>query len=58
MLALEDKLCGKIAAERARMPGLDPKRLDSIVPGVILVRSILEVFHADEMLCEARCARG
>jgi exopolyphosphatase/guanosine-5'-triphosphate,3'-diphosphate pyrophosphatase len=58
VLALEASLCSKSQAERGRM-GIDPKRLDSIVPGVILVRSILEVFHADEMtLCESALREG
>ena len=41
------------------MPGLDPKRVDSIIPGVILVRSLLEVVHADSyVLCEAALREG
>ena len=50
VLALEELLCTRNAAERARLPGLDARRADSIVPGAILVRALLEVFHADEML--------
>jgi exopolyphosphatase/guanosine-5'-triphosphate,3'-diphosphate pyrophosphatase len=58
VLELEEQLATHPAAERARM-GIDPKRLDSIVPGAILVRSILEVFHADEMvLCETALREG
>ncbi len=58
VLALEEQLCTRTQAERARM-GIDPKRLDTIVPGCILVRSILEVFHADEMtLCDAALREG
>lgn len=57
--ALEQRLCATSAAERAKIPGLDPRRFDSIVPGVILVRSLLEVFHADEyVLCEAALREG
>jgi exopolyphosphatase/guanosine-5'-triphosphate,3'-diphosphate pyrophosphatase len=56
---LEEKLCALTAAERSRVPGLDPKRVDSIVPGVILVRSLLEVVHADSyVLCEAALREG
>ncbi|MGZ3405691.1 MAG: Ppx/GppA phosphatase family protein, partial [Polyangia bacterium] len=56
---LEQKLCALSAAERSRVPNLDPKRVDSIVPGVILVRSLLEVVHADSyMLCEAALREG
>ena len=57
--ALEEKLCALTAAERSRVPNLDPKRVDSIVPGVILVRSLLEVVHADSyVLCEAALREG
>ncbi len=56
---LEEKLCALTAAERSRVPNLDPKRVDSIVPGVILVRSLLEVVHADSyVLCEAALREG
>ena len=56
---LEEKLCALSAAERSRLPNLDPKRVDSIVPGVILVRSLLEVVHADSyVLCEAALREG
>lgn len=57
--ALEQRLCTLPSTERSRLAGLDPRRVDSIVAGVILVRSLLEVFHADEyMLCEAALREG
>ncbi|MFO0579473.1 MAG: Ppx/GppA phosphatase family protein [Polyangia bacterium] len=57
--ALEQRLCSLPSTERSRLAGLDPRRVDSIVAGVILVRSLLEVFHADEyMLCEAALREG
>ena len=56
---LERRLCAMPIAERAKIPGLDPRRFDSIIPGVILVRSLLEVFHADEYrLCETALREG
>jgi exopolyphosphatase/guanosine-5'-triphosphate,3'-diphosphate pyrophosphatase len=56
---LEDRLCALNAVERAKLPGLDGKRVDSIVPGVILVRSLLEVAHADDYyVCEAALREG
>src|SRR5581483_11025543 len=56
--ALEDRLCAMNALERSRLT-LDARRVDSIVPGVILVRSLLEVAHADEyVLCEAALREG
>lgn len=57
--AAEQRLCAMNSAERAKIPGLDPRRYDSIVSGVILVRSLLEVFHADEyLLCETALREG
>src|SRR6185503_15187908 len=59
LYALEDKLCGLSSAERRNLPGIDAKRVDSIVPGVILVRSLLEVLHADEyVLCDSALREG
>jgi exopolyphosphatase/guanosine-5'-triphosphate,3'-diphosphate pyrophosphatase len=57
--ALEEKLCVMRAEERAKLPNLDAGRVDSIIPGVILVRSLLEVVHADSyVLCEAALREG
>lgn len=57
--ALEELICSRSAAERARLPGMDARRVDSIVPGVILVRTLLETFHADEAtLCDAALREG
>ena len=59
IFALEQRLFAMTPAERQKMPGLDPRRADSILPGVVLVRSLLEVFHADEyVLCEAGLREG
>ncbi len=58
VLRIEEELCTRPQGERARL-GIDPKRLDSIVPGAILIRSILEVFHADAMvLCPSALREG
>lgn len=57
--ALEQRLCAMSSVERARLPGLDPRRIDSIVSGVILIRSLLEVLHADQYtLCETALREG
>ncbi len=57
--ALEQRLCSLSSVDRARIPGLDARRVDSIITGVILVRSLLEVFHADQyQLCEAALREG
>jgi exopolyphosphatase/guanosine-5'-triphosphate,3'-diphosphate pyrophosphatase len=59
VFALEDRLCSMTTVERTRLPGFDARRADSIVPGVILVRSLLEVAHADEyVLCESALREG
>src|SRR5690606_13352481 len=59
VFSLEDRLCAVTSAERARLPGLDARRVDSIVPGVILIRSLLEVAHADEyVLCDGALHEG
>jgi exopolyphosphatase / guanosine-5'-triphosphate,3'-diphosphate pyrophosphatase len=56
---LEDRLCALPASERQKIPGLDPRRVDSIVPGVILVRALLETAHADEyVMCETALREG
>jgi exopolyphosphatase/guanosine-5'-triphosphate,3'-diphosphate pyrophosphatase len=59
VFALEDRLCATSAADRAKIPGLDAKRVDSIVPGCILVRSLLETLHVDDyVLCETALREG
>jgi exopolyphosphatase/guanosine-5'-triphosphate,3'-diphosphate pyrophosphatase len=59
VFALEDRLSQMTSADRAKVPGLEPRRVDSIVPGVILIRSLLEVAHADEyVLCDAALREG
>ena len=59
LYALEDRVCQLTAPDRLRLPGLDQKRVDSIVPGAILARSLLEVLHADEyVLCDSALREG
>jgi exopolyphosphatase/guanosine-5'-triphosphate,3'-diphosphate pyrophosphatase len=59
LYALEDKLCALPAATRLMLPGLDPKRVDSVVMGCLLVRTLLEVAHADEyQLCDSALREG
>jgi exopolyphosphatase/guanosine-5'-triphosphate,3'-diphosphate pyrophosphatase len=56
---LEDRLCLLHSSERAKIPGLDPRRIDSIVPGVILVRALLETAHADQyVMCDTALREG
>ena len=57
--ALEQRLCALSSSERAKVPGLDAKRVDSIVPGVVLIRTLLEAVHADEyVFCDAALREG
>jgi exopolyphosphatase/guanosine-5'-triphosphate,3'-diphosphate pyrophosphatase len=56
---LEKKLLSLSTAERAKLPGLDPKRVDTIVPGAVLMRSIFELSGADTAtLCEPALREG
>jgi exopolyphosphatase/guanosine-5'-triphosphate,3'-diphosphate pyrophosphatase len=56
---LEERMCMLPSAERAKIPGLDARRIDSIVPGCVLVRAILETAHADEyVMCETALREG
>ena len=57
--AWEDKLSSMTSAERARVPGLDPGRVDTIVPGAVILRSILQATGADSALvCDAALREG
>jgi exopolyphosphatase/guanosine-5'-triphosphate,3'-diphosphate pyrophosphatase len=59
LCGVEQKLLSLSAAERAKLPGLDPKRLDSVVPGAILMRTIFELTGADTAtLCELALREG
>jgi exopolyphosphatase/guanosine-5'-triphosphate,3'-diphosphate pyrophosphatase len=55
----EQKLASMTAAERAQVPGLDPGRVDTIVPGAVILRSILEATGAEQALvCDAALREG
>jgi exopolyphosphatase/guanosine-5'-triphosphate,3'-diphosphate pyrophosphatase len=56
---VEQRLLSLPAAERAKLPGLDPKRVDTVVPGAILMRAIFELSGADTAtLCELALREG
>ena len=56
---VEKKLLSLPAAERAKLPGIDPRRADTIAPGAILLRAILELAGVDEAtLCEPALREG
>jgi exopolyphosphatase/guanosine-5'-triphosphate,3'-diphosphate pyrophosphatase len=55
----EERLTAMTAAERERLPGLDPGRVDTIVPGTVILRVILEATGMEEaMVCDAALREG
>lgn len=57
--AWEARLTGMTAAARAQLPGLDPGRVDTILPGTVILRSILEATGAQEAtVCDAALREG
>jgi exopolyphosphatase/guanosine-5'-triphosphate,3'-diphosphate pyrophosphatase len=56
---IEQKLAGLTLNRRARLPGLDARRADTILAGAIVVRTALELCGADEAtVCEASLREG
>jgi exopolyphosphatase/guanosine-5'-triphosphate,3'-diphosphate pyrophosphatase len=56
---LERKLASMSLAERAKLPGLDPRRVDTVLPGAVLMRAILELSGVDQAtLCEPALREG
>jgi exopolyphosphatase/guanosine-5'-triphosphate,3'-diphosphate pyrophosphatase len=56
---VERKLLSMTTAERAKLPGIDPRRADTIAPGAILLRAVLELAAVDEAtLCEPALREG
>jgi exopolyphosphatase/guanosine-5'-triphosphate,3'-diphosphate pyrophosphatase len=54
-----EKLSAMTTGERSQVPGLDPGRVDTIVPGAVILRSILEATGAEEALvCDAALREG
>lgn len=59
LFEVEKKLAALTAAERAKLPGLDPRRADTALPGAIVLRTLLELCGADEaVLCEPALREG
>lgn len=57
--AWEERLASMTAAERAQVPGLDPGRVDTIVPGVVILRTIVEATGVQQALvCDAALREG
>jgi exopolyphosphatase/guanosine-5'-triphosphate,3'-diphosphate pyrophosphatase len=59
LAALEQRLGGMTVAARARLPGLDARRTDTIYAGAVVFRTALELCGADEAtLCETALREG
>jgi exopolyphosphatase/guanosine-5'-triphosphate,3'-diphosphate pyrophosphatase len=59
LVDLEQKLGGLRAVERARLPGLDARRGDTIYTGAVVLRTALELAGADAAtLCETAVREG
>jgi exopolyphosphatase/guanosine-5'-triphosphate,3'-diphosphate pyrophosphatase len=56
---IEQKLAGLTLNERARLPGLDARRADTILPGAVVLRTALELCGAESArLCDAALREG
>jgi exopolyphosphatase/guanosine-5'-triphosphate,3'-diphosphate pyrophosphatase len=56
---LEAELAKLPARERAVLPGVDQKRADTLLPGAVVLRTILELGgHAEATYCEAALREG
>jgi exopolyphosphatase / guanosine-5'-triphosphate,3'-diphosphate pyrophosphatase len=59
LYALERELSAMPREQRALLSGLDPKRVDTIVPGAILLKTLYEVLAVDEAtLCDSALREG
>jgi exopolyphosphatase / guanosine-5'-triphosphate,3'-diphosphate pyrophosphatase len=56
---LRRRLAGLTLDERLRLPGLDPRRADLIVPGAVLLDTLLAMLGAEELtLCDFALREG
>lgn len=51
------ELCSRTRAERAQLPGLNLKRLDVIVPGAVILQTVLEEMNFDTAYITSRGLR-
>ena len=59
LIQIERKLAALTHAERSRLPGLDARRVDTVLAGAIVLRTALELAGADEAtVCESALREG
>ena len=59
LLALEQRLISATPEERAAMPGVGAMRADTVVPGTIMLRTLLELTgHTHALICESALKEG
>jgi exopolyphosphatase/guanosine-5'-triphosphate,3'-diphosphate pyrophosphatase len=59
LAALEKKLASLTMAERALLPGLEPRRVDTILPGTIIIRTLLELVGVEQaIVCDSALKHG
>jgi exopolyphosphatase/guanosine-5'-triphosphate,3'-diphosphate pyrophosphatase len=59
LVTLEQRLATSTLAARAKMPGLDPRRADTIYAGAVVFRTAMELAGAEEAtLCETALREG
>jgi exopolyphosphatase/guanosine-5'-triphosphate,3'-diphosphate pyrophosphatase len=57
--ALEERLVTVTPEERADLPGVGALRADTILPGTILLRTLLELTgHENALICESALKEG
>lgn len=56
---IETQLARSTTRARLAIPGLDPKRVDTLFPATLVLRRLLELTHADELtLCDKAIREG
>ena len=56
---IKQRLLSATPAERASMPGVGAMRADTVVPGTIMLRTLLELTgHEQALICESALKEG
>jgi exopolyphosphatase/guanosine-5'-triphosphate,3'-diphosphate pyrophosphatase len=57
--ALERRLAATTLEQRSQLPGLDPRRADTVLPGAVVLRTALDLIGASEAtVCDAALREG